>query len=106
MRGGEIVRRARTRTGLTADELAARLGVAPAELAAWEQGDPPYSVVARVAEAADISLTSLITEPDPDPDDLVLIEQNLRLTPQQRLDQMVRYARFIEAGRAAVKAAR
>ena len=101
-----MVRRARTRTGLTVEKLAARLDVTAAQLAAWEKGDPPFSVVEQVAEAAEISLTSLITEPDPDPDDLVLIEQNLRLTPQQRLDQMVRYARFIEAGRAAMKAAR
>lgn len=38
-----------------------------------------------------------------DPDELSQIEANLTLTPEQRLRQLVRAVRFIEAGRAAVE---
>ncbi len=37
-----------------------------------------------------------------DPHDVSLIEQNLRLTPEQRMEQLVRIVRFIQAGRAAL----
>ena len=39
-------------------------------------------------------------------DEVAILERNLRLTPEQRLDQLVRAVRFIEEGRAAVKRAR
>jgi len=35
-----------------------------------------------------------------------LIDQTLRLTVDERLRRMMRYVRFVEAGRAAMKAAR
>ena len=41
-----------------------------------------------------------------DPHDVTLIEGNLRLTPEERLEKLVTMVRFIEAGRAAVARAR
>jgi transcriptional regulator with XRE-family HTH domain len=80
VRGGEVVKRARVRSGLSVPELAGRLEVSAAEITSWEGGDPPFSVTQRAVEACQISL--------------------------ERLRRMVSYVRFIEAGRAAVKARR
>jgi hypothetical protein len=41
-----------------------------------------------------------------DPHDVSLIEQNLRLTPEQRMEQLVRTVRFIQDARAALTRAR
>jgi hypothetical protein len=38
-----------------------------------------------------------------DPNEPTLLERNLRLTLEERLEQLVRAVRFIEAGRAALK---
>jgi transcriptional regulator with XRE-family HTH domain len=103
VRGGEVVKRARVRSGLSAPELAGRLGVSTAEITAWEGGDPPFSVTQRAVEACQISLCSVLTEPDPDPQDLSLLDANLLLTPEERLRRMLSYVQFIEAGRAAFK---
>jgi hypothetical protein len=39
---------------------------------------------------------------EPDPSDAPLLEHTLNLTPAERLDQLVRAAAFIRAGRAAL----
>jgi hypothetical protein len=44
----------------------------------------------------------VVTESDADPEDVSLLDQTLRLTPEERLRRMLAYVRFIEAGRAAV----
>jgi transcriptional regulator with XRE-family HTH domain len=106
VRGGEVLQRARRRAGLSVSELADRLGVNAAEVASWEGGDPPFSIIQGGVEACQISLCSVLTVSDPDPHDLSLLDANLLLTPEERLRRMVSYVRFIEAGRAAVKARR
>ena len=106
MRGGDIIRRARTRGGLSAAELARELGVSEAEVRAWEAGDPAFSLVQWVVEACHADFASVVTEPDVDPEDVLLLEETLRLTPAERLQRMLAYVRFIEAGRAAVMEAK
>jgi transcriptional regulator with XRE-family HTH domain len=106
MRGGEVIRRARTRGGLSAAELARQLEVSEAEVRAWEAGDPVFSLVQRIVEACHANFASVVTEPDPDPEDVSLLEETLRLTPGERLQRMLAHVRFIEAGRAAVLEAR
>jgi transcriptional regulator with XRE-family HTH domain len=106
MRGGDIIRRARTRGGLSAAELARQLGVSEAEVRAWEAGDPAFSLVQRIVEACHADFASVVTEPDVDPEDMLLLDETLRLTPAERLQRMLAYVRFIEAGRAAVAEAR
>jgi transcriptional regulator with XRE-family HTH domain len=105
MRGGDVIRRARTRGDLSAAELARQLGVSEAEVRAWEAGDPAFSLVQRVVEACHANFASVVTEPDVDPEDVTLLEEALGLTPEERLRRMLSYVRFIEAGRAAVMAA-
>ena len=104
MRGGDVIRRARTRGGLSAAELAGLLGVSEPEVRAWEAGDPAFSLVQRIVEACHANFASVVTEPDVDPEDVALLEETLRLTPGERLQRMLTYVRFIEAGRAAVEA--
>jgi transcriptional regulator with XRE-family HTH domain len=106
MRGGDIIMRARARSGLSAAELARQLGVSEAEVRTWEAGDPAFSLVQRIVEACDADFASVVTEPDADPEDVLLLEETLRLTPAERLQRMLAYVRFIEAGRAAVMEAR
>lgn len=69
---------------------------------AWEAGDPAFSLVQRIVEACHANFASVVTEPDADPEDVMLLEETLRLTPGERLQRMLAYVRFIEAGRAAV----
>jgi transcriptional regulator with XRE-family HTH domain len=102
MRGGDVIRRARTRGALSAAELAGQLGVSEVEVRAWEAGDPPFSLVQRIVESCHANFASVVTEPDVDPEDETLLEATLRLTPEERLQRMLAYVRFIEAGRAAV----
>lgn len=98
-----MLRRARTRAGLSSEELADRLGTDVARLTSWEAGDPPFSVVERVVEACQMDLARVISEPDPDPHDVSLLEESLRLSVDERLERMLAYVRFIEAGRAALR---
>jgi len=91
---------------MSAAELALQLGVSEAEVRAWEAGDPAFSLVQRVVEACHADFASVVTEPDADPEDVLLLDETLRLTPAERLHRMLAYARFIEAGRAAVAEAR
>jgi hypothetical protein len=48
------------------------------------------------------NFASVVTEPDADPEDVSLLDETLRPTPEERLRRMLAYVRFIEAGRAAV----
>lgn len=61
-----------------------------------------FSLVQHIADACEVRFASVVTEPDPDPADLLLLDETPRLTPEQRLRRMLGYVRLIEAGRAAV----
>jgi hypothetical protein len=106
MRGGEVIQRARRWAHLSVDDLAARLDVAPSVIAAWESGDPAFAVVQQAVEACDQNLAQVVSEPEPDPHDLALLDETLRLTVDQRLQRLKHYVRFIEAGRSAMREAR
>jgi transcriptional regulator with XRE-family HTH domain len=103
VRGGEVIRRARTRAYLTTEELARRLGVAASTLADWEDADPPFSLVERAVTACGADLAAVIAEPDPDPHDVSLLETTLRMTVEERVRRLVEYVRFVQAGRAALR---
>jgi hypothetical protein len=101
--GGAVITRILWRSGIPADELARRLGVAEAQVAAWIHGDPPLSVVDSVAIACSTDLASVIAEPEPDPHDVGLLETTLAMTVDQRLERLKAYVRFVQAGRAALR---
>src|ERR1022692_2326841 len=100
--GGAVIGRILRRSGVSAGELAMRLGIAEGQVAAWMRGDPPLSVVDSVAHACSMDLAAVLAEPEPDPHDLSLLETTLAMTVDQRLERLKGYVRFVLAGRAAL----
>jgi len=78
------------------------MGVPDVQVEAWMNGDPPLSVVDSVARACRADLAQVLAEPDPDPHDIALLETTLAMTVDQRLERLKAYARFVQAGRAAL----
>jgi transcriptional regulator with XRE-family HTH domain len=101
--GGAVIGRILRRSGVSASELARRLGVPEGQVAAWAQGDPPLSVVDSVARACFTDLAKTLAEPEPDPHDVGLLETTLAMTVDQRLERLKAYVRFVQAGRAALR---
>jgi hypothetical protein len=97
-----VIERVLRRSGVSAHELATRLGVAEGQVAAWIHGDPPLSVVDSVAQACSTDLARVLAEPEPDPHDVGLLETTLAMTVDQRLERLKTYVRFVQAGRAAL----
>jgi hypothetical protein len=101
--GGAVISAILRRSGVSADELGSRLGVAEAQVRAWATGDPPLSVVDSVARACSVDLAKVLAEPEPDPHDVGLLETTLAMTVDQRMQRLKAYVRFVQAGRAALR---
>lgn len=86
--GGQLIRRARLRAGLSQAELARRLETSQSLIARWERGlvDPSYSTVVRAVRACGFDLHTQIANYDFDHDRLISL--NLRLSPEERLRKM------------------
>ena len=85
MTGGDLIREARTRAGLTQRQLARRLGTSQPVVARWERGrrSPDYDVVRVAAKACGFEL-----KPELVPLDLQLeslLDFMLALSPAERL---------------------
>jgi transcriptional regulator with XRE-family HTH domain len=102
MSSREVIREARLRAGITQAELARRVATTQSAIARWEAGraQPSLETLARLVRACGLELEIRLA--DPDPAERSLIERNLSLTPTQRLEQLARTVRFIEAGRRAL----
>lgn len=85
MRGGLLIREARLRAGLTQARLAGRLGTTQSVVARWEnlRTSPSFETVVRAIRACGLELDVSIATYD-DQEDL-LIEDQLRRTPEERL---------------------
>jgi len=101
MIGPTLLREARLRAGLTQAALAERADVAQSAIARWESGRsrPALGTLVTLVRACGFELRLGIGESDPT--EASLIDQQLPLSPTQRLDQLVRTVRFIQAGRQA-----
>lgn len=103
MRSSKLLRDARLRAGLTQGQLARRAGTTQSAISRWERGGstPGFETLARLVDACGlrlrVDLESVGDEWIPQ------IEQNLSLTSTERLDQLVRTVRFVEAGREAAQ---
>lgn len=88
MRGGQIIREARQRMGLTQQELAEQLGTTQSVITRWETGQrsPTLETVTRAVRACGLDLTVKLGPPDPDHE--LFIRQNRRLSPAERLARM------------------
>ncbi|MHC4991876.1 MAG: helix-turn-helix transcriptional regulator [Planctomycetota bacterium] len=101
-----LVREARLRAGLTQSELARRAGVPQSTVGRVETGarTPSIALLERLVRAAALEVRAGLTEPDPQTDSL--FERTLRRTPQERLADATRAARFVLRGRRSVRQAR
>ncbi|MDN5930846.1 MAG: helix-turn-helix domain-containing protein [Pseudonocardia sp.] len=109
MDGGEVVRRARARAGLSRAALAGRLpGRSEHDVDGWEDGavEPTFADVDAAVRAVGCTLDGILGEPEVDPHDAALLDTTLALTVDERLERMLTHVRFVRAGQAAMRAAR
>jgi len=87
--GGGLIRRARLRGGLSQRELAKRLGTSQSLVARWERGrvSPSIETVIKAIRACGFDLEMAISAYDLEHD--AHISQNLKLSPADRLRQML-----------------
>lgn len=105
MNGGQIIREARRRAGLTQVELATRLGVPQSAVARWETGAvvPRSDALSRATRACGFDLVPRLVPTDEG--EWSLVVENLERTPEERLAKLTDAVGFVEAGRRAVRAA-
>ena len=97
--GGDLIREARRRAGLTQTELALRAGTAQPAIARWESGRTAVSLdeVRRLVRLCGFELElSLVPRDD---SDLAQASRLAELSGQQRLDRHARIARQLRAVR-------
>lgn len=106
MKGGQIVREARRRAGLTQRELAGRAGTTQSAIARLERGstEPAYDRVRRLLAACGFDLIPRIAARDDS--DWSVATANLRLSPEARVRQHASAVRFAREGREALARAR
>ena len=89
MRGGQFVREARLRAGMTQRALARRAGVSQPTVARIESGETAASLeqIVQLVRAAGFDLEIHLVALDEDA--FALAEQNLRRTPEERVRAML-----------------
>ena len=99
--GGDLIREARRRAGLTQAELAARAGTAQPAVARWESGSTAVSLddVIRLIRLCGLDLELHVVARDDS--DLAQAERLVPLSGQQRLDRHARLARQLRKVREA-----
>lgn len=87
-RGGGMIREARLRSGLTQQELAERLGTTQSVVARWEAGhrSPTVEAMVRAVRACGLDVSMSLGAYDTEHE--LLIRQNLRMGPAERLNKM------------------
>src|SRR5690348_7045191 len=99
MRAATVIQQARRRGGLTQADLAARITTTQSAVARWESGasDPGVERCAAIVAACGLELQLALAEPDAD--NLAALRRNLALTPDERVERVVRLHNFVAAGR-------
>lgn len=97
--GGDLVREARRRAGLTQTELAARAGTPQPGIARWESGRTSISLddVVRLVRLCGYDVEFAIVPLDDS--DMAQAQRLVRLTGQERLDRHARVARQLSGMR-------
>jgi transcriptional regulator with XRE-family HTH domain len=93
---GQVVRDARRRHGLTQAQLAARARTSQAAVSRIERGlvSPSVTMLARLLDLMGEELT-LDARPIDYGIDKTLIRENLKRTPEERVDFMVSFSNFV-----------
>jgi transcriptional regulator with XRE-family HTH domain len=94
---GELLREARRRHGLTQQQLAMRARTSQAAISRIERGlvSPSVAMLERLVDLTGESLT-LDARPTDTGIDLTLLRANLERTPEERIDFIAGFSRFIE----------
>lgn len=89
MTGGQLVREARRRAGMTQRQLASRAGVSQPTIARIESGEvsPSLERIVELVRASGFDLDIHVVPLDEDA--FALAEQNLARTPDERLDALL-----------------
>ncbi len=89
MRGGELIREARTRAGLTQTELSERTGRDRSVIARWEQGSvsPPIESLLACLHACGFDLPFVLVPLDESVD--AELTDSLMLAPVERVKRML-----------------
>lgn len=89
MRGGELIREARTRAGLTQSELSERTGRDRSVIARWEQGliSPPVESLLACLHACGFDLPFVLVPIDKSGDEE--LGESLMLPPSERVERML-----------------
>ena len=89
MRGGELIREARTRAGLTQTELSERTGRDRSVIARWEQGviSPPIDSLMEIIHACGFDLPLTLMPVDRSADEE--LREALLATPSERVEWLV-----------------
>ena len=90
MNGGDIIRKARLEAGLTQADLADRLATTQPQIVRWEKDrtSPSFRRVVDAVRACGFELGVSILRPGRGT--ATVIEENLRLTPAERLDRVAK----------------
>jgi transcriptional regulator with XRE-family HTH domain len=106
MRGGDLIREARRRAGLTQRELADRLGTTQSAIARLERGrtEPSYERVMEAVRACGLELVAQLLPVDDA--DWTVASTNLLVDPETRVRRHQAALRFARAGRRAMADAR
>jgi transcriptional regulator with XRE-family HTH domain len=93
---GTLLREARRRHGLTQGQLAARARTSQAAISRIERGlvSPSVAMLARLLDLMGEELV-LDAEPIDYGHDRTLIQENLKRTPEERIDYMASFANFV-----------
>ncbi len=91
MTTGDLIRSARTRAGLSQEQLAERLGMPRSSIARWETDtvEPGFSTLRRVLQACGFDLSTTLVEFERDLERDAQVREVQRLTPQERLRGMI-----------------
>lgn len=99
MKGGQFVREARRRAGLTQRQIASRAGVTQPTVARIESGEvgASFERIVELVRAAGFDLDVHVVPLDEDV--AAMAEQNLRRTPDERLDGLLAALDLYDMGR-------
>jgi transcriptional regulator with XRE-family HTH domain len=91
---GDLIKEARLRAGFTQVELGRRLGKAQSAIARWERGDvrPSLETLRQIVRCCGLDLTYSLAKIDDS--NVTVIDAHLRMTPAQRLEDLLERVDF------------
>lgn len=92
MTSGLLIREARLLAGLSQGELGARVGKDRAQIARWERGavQPSFETLRELVRACGFELTVAIAPREVDEGEEETLRRRLLLSPQERLQEVLR----------------